>query len=177
MVSCNTLSRELSLIMLIYIVSRYAVLDGIFWKSHWESKKCERSFGMALKTQVLKGRIFVSSGKYICNKLLAQRGKRLSTHCKELYGPLIKHSVHAAAMWSFFWQTWLLKVFCGTILEIVRNFPWIIHLTAGDAAVRNSSSGRKEIKMGWENNNNKPRKQAKWKEFVWAKVVRSAEMC
>lgn len=103
--------------------------------------------------------------------------KRLSTHCKEPYCPLIKHSVHAAVVWSFFWQTWLLKVFCGTILEMVRNFPWIIHLTAGDAAVKTSTLGRKEIKMGREKNNNKPRKQAKWKEFVWVKEVRTAEMC
>lgn len=98
--------------------------------------------------------------------------QRLSTHCKELYCPLIKHSVHAAVMWSFFWQTWrLFKVFCRTILAMVRNFPWIIHLTAGDAAVKNSSLGRKEIKMGREKNNNKPRKWGKWKEFEWKKHV------
>lgn len=82
--------------------------------------------------------------------------QRLSTRYKELYCPLIKHSVHAAVMWSFFWQTWrLFKVFCRTILAMVRNFPWIIHLTAGDAAVKNSSLGRKEIKMGLPKNNNK----------------------
>lgn len=98
--------------------------------------------------------------------------QRLSTRCKELYCPLIKHSVHAAVMWSFFWQTWrLFKVFCRTILAMVRNFPWIIHLTAGDAAVKNSSLGRKEIKMGREKNNNKPRKWGKWKEFEWKKHV------